>query len=118
MLLGLQSSIQMETLPEDISRLAEELLQSDLLADFQVKMIKEWHDESMAQRNHMRHMAQTMHLTNIHPFESDELLRDHPDFADLIRRGGMGPAVSPSHLVASYQKFRGSLLRPSGRSGT
>ena len=95
----------METLPEDISQLTEELLQSDLLADFQVKMIKEWHDESAAQRNHMRQMAQAVHLHNIHQLESDDILREHPDFADLIRRGNMNQTVSPYHLVASSHRL-------------
>ena len=95
----------METLPDDISQLAEELLQSDLLADFQVKMIKEWHDESVAQRNHMRQM-QAVHFSNIqHLGESEELLRDHPDLADLMRRGGMGQTVSPYCLVAPRHQF-------------
>ena len=101
---GLQSAVQMKTMPEDISQLAEDLLQSDLLADFQVKMIKEWHDESVARRNHMRQM-QAVHLGNIHHLESDDLLRDHPDFADLIRRGGMGQTVSPCCLVALHHQF-------------
>ena len=96
MLPGLQRTIAMEPLPDDISQLAEKLLHSELLADFQVKMVREWHDQSIAQRNHMRQM-QTVHFSNIHTnlLESDEFLWDHPDSADLIREEGMAQMVSP-----------------------
>ena len=103
---GLQSIIPMGTLPDDISQLTEELIHSDLLADFQVKMINEWRDESTAQRNHKRHHAQPLRLRNIPP-NMLESLWGRPEFSDLIRRGGMGQMVSSCWLVASRHQVQG-----------
>ena len=95
---GLQSIMPMETLPDDISQLTEELVHSDLLANFQIKMIKEWRDKSTAQRNHKRQW-QALRLRNIPP-NMLESLWGRPEFSDMIRRGGMGQMVSFWCLVA------------------
>ena len=98
--LACRASFQWETLPDDISQLTEELIHSDLLADFQVKVINEWRAESTAQRNNKRHHAQPLRLRNFPP-NMLESLWGRPEFSDLIRRGGMGQMVSSYWLVAS-----------------
>ena len=105
----------MEVLPGDIRRLTKELLHSDLLADFQVKMIQEWHDECMAQP-HMRHTAEAAHLHNIGPnlIGSEQLLWEPPDSVDLISRGNMAQAVSLWCLLVSRHQLQAITVGPSG----